>query len=82
MDTDTNAGAAPSGTVRADVRHWWEPTSRGYEVTGPDKDGDMCIEFNVDTNIIWLTRRDVEMLLDRWPNAPAHAEGRSEAEGR
>jgi hypothetical protein len=50
---------------------WWEPTSRGYEVTGPDKDGDMCIEFDVETNIIWLTRRDVEMLLARWPKQGA-----------
>jgi hypothetical protein len=68
--TEPTTSAAPSGTVGADVRPWWEPTSRGYEVTGPDKDGDMCIEFDTETNIIWLTRRDVEMLLARWPNAP------------
>ena len=67
--TEPTTNAAPSGTVRADVRPWWEPTSRGYEVTGPDKDGDMCVEFNTETNIIWLTRRDVEMLLARWPNS-------------
>ena len=61
--------APPSVPVEAVVRPWYEPTSRGYDVTGPDNDGDMCIEFDADTNIIWLTRRDVEMLLARWPNA-------------
>jgi hypothetical protein len=39
-------------------------------VIGPDKDGDVCIEFNMDARMIWLTRRDVEMILARWPNTP------------
>ena len=66
METDTKPDG--TGAVGTDVPHWWETTSRGYEVTGPDRDGDMCVEFDVETNIIWLTRRDVEMLLSRWTN--------------
>ena len=70
--------APPSVPVQAVVRPWCEPTSRGYDVSGPDKDGDMCIEFDVDTNIIWLARRDVEMLLARWPNVQVEFQEGSE----
>lgn len=74
----TCKNAPPSVPVQAVVRPWCEPTSRGYDVSGPDKDGDMCIEFDVDTNIIWLARRDVEMLLARWPNVQVEFQEGSE----
>ena len=71
-----------SDTVDSIVRPCYEPTSRGYDVSGPDSDGDMCIEFDVETNIIWLTRRDVEMLLARWPNAQVDAPSGATAKRR
>jgi hypothetical protein len=54
-----------------------EITSHSYDVTGPDNDGELGVEWDVDTNIIWLSRSDVERMLARFeehratiPDAP------------
>jgi hypothetical protein len=31
-------------------------TDKDYDVTGPDKDGHVAVEWDVDTNIIWLSK--------------------------
>ena len=64
--------APPSVPVQADVRPWWERTSRGYDVFGPDSEGLVSVENDVDCRIVWLSREDVEKLLARWPNDQAH----------
>jgi len=44
----------------------FEITSRNYDVTGPDSDGDISVEWDCDTNIIWLSKSDVERMLARF----------------
>ena len=43
----------------------WENTmtGKGYDVNEPNKDGDISIEWEVDCNIIWLSKSDLEMML-------------------
>ena len=38
-------------------------TSCKYEVSKPDQDGEICIEFGEELNMIWLTKEDVLLLL-------------------
>jgi len=48
-----------------------EKTDKDYDVTGPDKDGHVAVEWDVDTNIIWLSYNDCKMMLKRFKAANA-----------
>lgn len=41
-------------------------TSRKYEVSKPDKDGEIAIDLGEERNMIWLTKEDVLLLLSRF----------------
>jgi hypothetical protein len=51
-----------------------EKTYRGYDFSGPDKDDDLCLEWDGECNCVWLSRQDVEGMLKRWTNKPAPAQ--------
>ncbi len=49
-----------------------ETTSNGYEITGPDSDGEICCEVEthllygaISGNLLYFTREDLEMMLRR-----------------
>lgn len=71
----TQSGALPSVPLQPVVRHYFEKTHRDYDVTGPDKDNEMCIEWDENRTMIWLSRADVQMILARWPNTAITGKG-------
>lgn len=48
----------------SDTLPYAEKTSRGYEITGPDKDGEIEI-YTEERAFTWLTEDDLLMMLRR-----------------
>lgn len=71
----------PSVPLQPVVRPYCEKTHRNLEVTGPDKDNEVCIEWDRDSTMIWLSREDAEMILARWPNPKVTLDAHSASVG-
>ena len=41
-------------------------TSNNYEVSLPDKDGDICVEFDCEKERAYFTKADLEFMLKRF----------------
>lgn len=71
MDT-TNENAGPTTGPMKELVSLpnMEYTARGYEVSGPDMDGEieLCkvIDNGDDSTSMWLTREDINMLVRRF----------------
>ena len=45
---------------------YFDKTHRDYEISGPDKDGEIELEWNNENNRIWLNKEDIMKLLKRF----------------